>query len=363
VTASARARVELGRLREQGNLSTVLRSSLVLCWVACVLPVAACQKKPPAKAGPVQAVSSVANASRPSPAVSSAPNTAPGATTVLRTGTHELADCSNTELRACLGPFIKPRLSANDIRALASADCFKRADVVRQAADCLPLQAGTDIQRRKELVFVYSCSDVCPDQGGVWLAYANVSAEECCKLEGQPFPAWGGYGGCSPPEAVSEGGELISTPDGKYYRVVWSGCPVRRPIIFEEWSCEPPIAGRRALGLKKGPLPPRARYAPNAKRYPDTDCPKGFDPALAERAAQALDGEAIECLTSLMSGIATIQLSFAPTGQAARARLAYPPSLNNTQGRCIEKVYQRAKTQPFKGESAEVLHNLRLHVD
>jgi hypothetical protein len=226
----------------------------------------------------------------------------------------------------------------------------------------LPLDAGTDLQRRRELVFAYHCSDICPQQGGVSLTYADVSADECCKLEGEPLhdPAWGGYRGCSPAAAVSNGGVLLGTPDGKYHHVFSSRCPGREPVIFSEWQCEPPIAVRRGLGVTKGPLPPGARYAPNAKRYPDTDCPKSFDPALAERALRALDGEAIKCLTSLTSEVAKIRVTFAPTGQVGAVWLAYPPSLDDTQERCIERVYKRALTQPFGGAPPTVLHELRL---
>ena len=154
--------------------------------------------------------------------------------------------------------------------------------MVRQAGDCLPLLAGTDAKRHKDLVFVFYCSDVCPDQGGVMLTYEHVSEEECCKLEGEPFfdGAWGGYRGCSPAGQAAERSELLNTPDGKWLRIVRSSCPGRKPLIDEEWQCEPAPASRQAtLGVRRGPLPPNARYSPNVRRHPNTDCPKPVYPA------------------------------------------------------------------------------------
>jgi hypothetical protein len=214
-------------------------------------------------------------------------------------------------------------------------------------------------------MFAYHCSDICPDYGGVSFTYTNVSEDECCKLEGLPLrdPAWGGYRGCSPPEAMSRFGVLLRTPDDEYHHLVSSGCPGRDPIILEEWACEPPIAERPGLGLTRGPLPPRVRYAPDIKRHPDTSCPKTFDGVRAEQALRVLDGQAMDCLSRLGPGVARIRVRFAPTGRATTAWLAYPPRLNNSEGRCIETVYQKAVTEPFRGESAEAWHELRLGLD
>lgn len=254
------------------------RSALVVGGegALCLLLVTACGKRGEGSSldSAAQALSAVSNAATPSAVVGSTPRGA-----ARRWATHGLADCSDAELRTCLEPFIKPTLDASDIRRLASAArCFNiyGTDVLHEAGECLPLRAGTDAKRGKELVFVYYCSDMCPDQGGVSLTYNQVSAEECCKLDGEPFydPAWGGYRGCSPAEEAAAGGELSSTPDGKWQRIVASRCPGRTPVIYEEWQCEPPLATRPRVGVNRGPLLPGARYAPNVQRYPGTDCPK-----------------------------------------------------------------------------------------
>ncbi|HEX2876098.1 MAG TPA: hypothetical protein VHP33_32830 [Polyangiaceae bacterium] len=340
----------------------------VLALLLLLLLLAACGKREQASLkGSGQATRPAVGSSVPSAVVSSEPTSANRPVALSPAGAHVLADCSSEELRGCLEPFVKPTLDASDIRRLASARCFDiyGTDVLHEAGGCLPLRVGTDAKRRKELVFAFYCSDICPDQGGVALTYEKVSADECCRLEGEPFfdPAWGGYRGCSPAEQAADGGWLLNTPDGKWQRIVQSRCPGRAPVIYEEWQCEPPPNGRPPGGVGKGPLPPQAHYSPNVRRYPDTDCPKAFDPALAERALQAFDREALECLTSRASGAARIRVRFAPTGKVGTEWLASPPSLNDSQGRCIEKVYHHAQTLPFKGESLEVWHELWLGFD
>jgi hypothetical protein len=146
-----------------------------------------------------------------------------------------------------------------------------------------------DTQRGKELRFSYFCSDICPDYGGVSLTYFDVSAAECCWLDGEPKldSAWGGYLGCSPAEAELEGGLLCEAPDGKWSRVLYSRCPGHAPTILDEWPCAPPPDVVARFG-SPGRLPLNARYAPNARHHPDTDCPKPFNAELAERALQGL---------------------------------------------------------------------------
>lgn len=340
------------------------RSIPVLGWVACGLAVVACRTKDaPAQRGPAPAAGAEASAARSSAVVSTRPPRPPRKATPPEAGPHELADCSDAELRACLAPFIKPELGADDIRALASTRCFKSgAEAIAQAGDCLPLDAGTDRRRRKKLVFAFYCSDVCPGRGGVYFTYADVSADECCKLGGEPVrdPFFGNYRGCDPAEETSSRGVIRETPDGKYRHVVSSTCPGRDPLIFEEWSCEPPLTARHGLGLSNGTLPARARYAPNAKRHPESDCQQSFDPALAESVLRTLDERAIECLKGHKSGAATLQVTFIPTGQASRVRLASLMSIDDAPWRCIQAVFERAFTQPFTGSPSEVLHELQL---
>jgi hypothetical protein len=287
------------------------------------------------------------------------------ATTKWRATPHELAECSNAELRRCLAPFVKPQLTAADILALETASCFKngRDGVLAQAGDCLPLRAGVDTHLRKTLLFAYYCSDVCPDQGGVELTYENVSADECCKLGAEPFfdPAWGGYRGCEPAELGSKRGALLHATDGKWRHIVGSRCPGRGRTIYEEWDCEPPPSSRPSLGIMRGPLWPDARPAPNMVRHPNPECPTSFNPAEAEVALRAFDDDARHCLAKQMSGQARLRVTFAGTGNVDATSLAEPPSLSNDQGRCIERVYKRVHTLPFQGERADVWHELSLH--
>jgi hypothetical protein len=242
-----------------------------------LLPVTACGKKAPdpAKSDPGDVVDSAASAPSGVRTISSS------AAMVLRAMTaapHELADCSNAELKSCLAPLVKANLGPSDIRALAAQQCFVPggAEVLRQAADCLPLRVGTDAKRHKELKFAFYCSDICPDQGGVTLVLDDVSESECCKLEGEPsIDAFGRtYRGCRPWEPTLDGGSLFGMPDGPWYRVISSACPERAPLIVEEWPCKPPLAVLRRVGITGGYLPLKAHYAPNAPRHPDTDCPK-----------------------------------------------------------------------------------------
>ncbi|MFH1589832.1 MAG: hypothetical protein ABIB43_04665 [archaeon] len=50
------------------------------------------------------------------------------------------------------------------------------------------------------LIEQYSCSDVCPDAGGVSIVYKDVDETKCNEIGGVVSidPAWGGYRGCSP---------------------------------------------------------------------------------------------------------------------------------------------------------------------
>ncbi len=245
-------------------------------WIACALAVGACGKKRPEadKSHPFEATSSAASAAGAEHTLD------PEAVTLLRamaSAPHELADCSNAELKRCLSPLIKSELRPSDIRDLASEQCFARggAEVLRQAADCLPLHVGTDAKRHKELKFAFYCSDICPDQGGVSLVFEDVSESECCSIGGEPSidPAWRSYSGCYPMESALLGGILFGMPDGPWYRVVSSHCPERAPLIVEQWPCKPPPSEAR-YGVTGGQLPPKAHNAPNVVRHLDTQCPK-----------------------------------------------------------------------------------------
>ena len=64
-----------------------------------------------------------------------------------------------------------------------------------------PIVLGTYSENSLILVEGYSCSDVCPDYGGVSIVFKDIkSKEDCAKVGGKDLidPAWGGYIGCAP---------------------------------------------------------------------------------------------------------------------------------------------------------------------
>ncbi len=276
---------------------------------------------------------------------------------------HVLADCANAELRACLAPFLEPKLSPADIRGIAGARCFKGGrDLLAQAGDCLPLRAGTDLRSGKELRFSFVCSDICPDQGGALFAYVDVEEPACCKLGGEPIHIWpDSYVGCHPPESAETSGSNLITPDGKWRQISYSSCPGRKPVIYAEWPCEPTAATKPMLGIMRGPLPAGAHYAPNAKIYTESDCVPKFDAAAAERAVSEFDLRALMCVTSNRKGSASIRIRFSPKGDRGSAYLSEPSWLNNAQGRCIEQVYSAVTIPPFRDEMGEIFHGLSVN--
>jgi hypothetical protein len=276
---------------------------------------------------------------------------------------HELTECANADLRACLAPFIKPQLASRDIQGLADAHCFREAgDALAQAGDCLPLRAGTDASNGKVLLFSFVCSDVCPDQGSVSFQYDNVEEAECCKLGGEPRHIWpDSYIGCSPLESAARMGAYRVTPDGKWRHIQSSRCPKRKPIILAEWPCEPPVATRLALGVTTGPLPPGLEYAPHAQIFPESSCLPRFDAAVAERALSKFDQPALKCLTSHRPGQAVIRIQFVPSGNVHAAYLSEPSWLNGAQARCIESIFHKATIAPFGRDTiGELFHGLVL---
>ena len=82
--------------------------------------------------------------------------------------------------------------------------CFAddQAVFAEQAEACLPRDLGPDDANGLSLVARYTCSDVCPDAGGVTIAYAGIGESNCCDEGGQPGfdPAFGGFLGCFPPQ-------------------------------------------------------------------------------------------------------------------------------------------------------------------
>lgn len=67
--------------------------------------------------------------------------------------------------------------------------------------DDYPKVLGAYSKNGLVIVEKYSCSDVCPQYGGVGIYYQNISdKEECAKVNGRDIidAAWGSYEGCSP---------------------------------------------------------------------------------------------------------------------------------------------------------------------
>ncbi|NCO97011.1 MAG: hypothetical protein COZ04_02045 [Candidatus Aenigmarchaeota archaeon CG_4_10_14_3_um_filter_37_21] len=64
-----------------------------------------------------------------------------------------------------------------------------------------PKTLGLYSKNGLKLIEGYFCSDVCPDYGGVWIAFENInSKEKCAEIGGKDLVdhAWGGYIGCAP---------------------------------------------------------------------------------------------------------------------------------------------------------------------
>jgi hypothetical protein len=338
--------------------------------LAILVCLGACRGKPPTHAdAPIPSSALPAASATPSASSAVTGTAVPGIDVLLRAmggAPHELADCGNAELRACLAPFIKPKLAPADIRGLADARCFKSAgDALTQAGDCLPLRVGADGRNGKALSFAFVCSDVCPNQGSVSFRYEHVDDTECCKLGGEPDYIWPhSYAGCSPADSLDKRGIFYASPDdGRWYHVRGSNCPERKPLIVAEWPCEPGGDIRAALGVIRGPPPAGARYASKAQIFPATQCGPHFDAALAERAAVNKDMLARQCLRRLGSGQATIEIRFVASGKVTKVSVSAPARLNETEQRCVERTFRVLSIAPFGDARGELVHQVTLWSD
>lgn len=336
----------------------VRRASVVMCLLG-----SGCHRKsetnpsPPA-ATATRGVVARTSAAPPTAAAVSVPSASPGA----RWTPHELSDCSNAQLRACLAPFSKPRLISNDIRGLLEADCFKAgAETAPQAGDCLPLRAGVDARNGKALVFSFSCSDICPDRGSVGLLYEQVDEPKCCAIGGEPLHLWpDAYAGCMPPEYDSNMGAIQEGSDGKWRQIVGSRCPKRDPVIVAEWPCKPlPAKVRAGFGGKQ--RPGKIPYKKDARIHGDEDCPVAFDTVEAERALAAQDSEGHRCLRGPRpTGTSvTIVVAFTNDGKAS-PHVESPNMAHDSRVNCLRQVFERTRIAPFKGGTVEVLHDLAI---
>jgi hypothetical protein len=103
--------------------------------------------------------------------------------------------------------YARAELQPEDIRRwleVGLGECFAQRDpaLLEDEGACLPLSLGRDVRNGKTLELHYTCSDLCPQAGGVMTAYARVDERECCAVGGLPArePASRGYRGCHPPE-------------------------------------------------------------------------------------------------------------------------------------------------------------------
>lgn len=115
--------------------------------------------------------------------------------------------CSSDEACECIRSYGNANMSSADITRLIQdgiKTCFNVNDpeTLQDQSSCLPVDVGTDARNGKPIALNYSCSDVCPDAGGVSIAYRGVSEADCCAAGGVKALdfAWGGYVGCLPPE-------------------------------------------------------------------------------------------------------------------------------------------------------------------
>lgn len=115
--------------------------------------------------------------------------------------------CSSDAACECIQSYGKPNMTSEDITRLIQEGiktCFNVNDpeALEDQSSCLPANVGTDARNGKSIAINYSCSDVCPDAGGINVMYSGVSEADCCAAGGvnaRDF-AWGGYIGCLPPE-------------------------------------------------------------------------------------------------------------------------------------------------------------------
>lgn len=115
--------------------------------------------------------------------------------------------CTSEAPCECIRSYGKTNMSSDDIKRLLNegvTGCFDHSDPDDLAEDgeCLPTVVGTDARNGKSIRIGYTCSDVCPDAGGIIVAYDGVDEAECCAIGAVVArdPAWGGYVGCMPPE-------------------------------------------------------------------------------------------------------------------------------------------------------------------
>lgn len=111
-------------------------------------------------------------------------------------------ECSACE---CFARHCSDPITCEVIETLESAlwECFPHNDpyTLEFEAYCFINPIGTDSRNGKVVVLAYSCSDLCPTYGGVYIVYRDAPESECESLGGTPAydVGWGGYVGCQPP--------------------------------------------------------------------------------------------------------------------------------------------------------------------
>lgn len=115
--------------------------------------------------------------------------------------------CVSEEPCECIRSYGKSNMASADVKRLLDVgiqSCFAIGEPSELQDDgrCLPAVVGTDARNGKSIAIDYTCSDVCPDAGGIIVRYKDVSEADCCAVGGiiANDPAWGGFVGCMPPE-------------------------------------------------------------------------------------------------------------------------------------------------------------------
>jgi len=127
--------------------------------------------------------------------------------------------CPEPEVVRCLQDYAYERLSSRDIKRLIGEgvpSCLSRDQVIlSRRSDCFPLDMGKDDQGRM-IALVFRCEDMCADRGDVVPMYVDsMSPEACCDGGGYAYPLFNAsmaYGGCGPPEILSEYEKLTGKP-------------------------------------------------------------------------------------------------------------------------------------------------------
>ncbi|HET9957179.1 MAG TPA: hypothetical protein VFQ61_21930 [Polyangiaceae bacterium] len=115
-------------------------------------------------------------------------------------------------------------------------------------------------------------------------------------------------------------------------------------------------SARTGLGSKREPAPSSEPVEAEPAEPPAPAIPKGpFDRAAAASALQGAAAQAGHCRKpGDPSGVATVTVTFAPSGRVTSATLSGPPFAGTATGGCIASTLRRAQVPAFDGDKITV---------